>query len=50
MQYDSVPFTRIITLTGFYDLKAEQHVHLHYNPLPIFGIVSATLQLFVICK
>lgn len=50
MQYDSVPFTHIITLTGFYDLKAEQHVHLHYNPLPIFGIVSATLQLFVICK
>jgi hypothetical protein len=47
VQYDSVAFTRTITLTGFYDLKAEQEVHLYANPLPIFGTVSATLQLFL---
>jgi hypothetical protein len=47
VQFDSVTFTRTITLTGFYDLKAEQDVHIYCNPLPIFGTVSATLQLFL---
>ena len=47
VQYDSVTFTRTITLTGFYDLRADQDVHIYANPLPIFGTVSATLQLFV---
>jgi hypothetical protein len=47
VQYDSVAFSRTITLTGFYDLKAEQQVHLYCVNLPTYGEVSATLQLFV---
>jgi hypothetical protein len=47
VQYDGAAFTRTITLTGFYDLKAEQDVHLYCVNLPTFGEVSATLQLFV---
>ena len=47
VQYDMVTFTRTITLTGFYDLKTEYDVHLYTNPLPIFGTISATLQLFL---
>lgn len=47
VQYNSVTFTRTITLTGFYNLRADQEVHIYANPLPIFSTVSATLQLFV---
>jgi hypothetical protein len=47
VQYNGVAFTRTITLTGFYDLKAEQNVHLYCVDLPTFGQVSATLQLLV---
>jgi hypothetical protein len=50
VQYNSVTFSRTITLTGFYDLKAEQDVHLYCVDLPTFGQVSATLQLFVNSK
>jgi hypothetical protein len=47
VQYDSVAFARTITLTGFYDLKAEQDVHLYCVDLPTFGEVSATLEVHV---
>ncbi|MGI4736080.1 MAG: hypothetical protein ACRYG7_12965 [Janthinobacterium lividum] len=40
-------FTCTITLTDYYDMKADQNMHIYANPLPISGTVSATLQLFV---
>ena len=46
VQFDSVTFTRTITLINYYDLKAEQDVHLYCNPI-LPGEVSATLQLFL---
>ncbi len=45
-QVDTVLFTRTITLPGYYDLKAEQDVHIYCNPI-LPGEVSATAQVFV---
>jgi hypothetical protein len=45
-QVDTVTFTRTITLPGYYDLKAEQDVHIYCNNI-LPGEVSATAQLFV---
>jgi hypothetical protein len=47
VQYDTLTFTRTITLTDLYDLKAERDVHIYANPLPIFGTVSTTLEVHV---
>jgi hypothetical protein len=47
VQFTSLTFTRTISLPGFYDLRADQDVHLYCVNLPTFGDVSATLQLFV---
>lgn len=47
VQYDTVTFTRTITLKGFYDLKAEQAVHLYCVNFPGLGEISATLEVFV---
>jgi hypothetical protein len=46
VQFDTVTFTRTITLTGFYDLKAEQDVHIYCNGI-LPGEVSATLEVRV---
>jgi hypothetical protein len=47
VQFSAATFERTITVPGFYDLKAEQGVHIYCVNFPGLGEVSATLQLYL---